>query len=259
MAPQPRRGRELHAVGLLVQADPQTEVAGIDVEFALGVDDVGRHQGQSPGRRVAVGVRWQEQLVLAEDLSGQVGQDRAELHPGDPGTDRAGQVPGRTAVQPVGAHLLEYGFEYHSEPVDVGSNPSGAVHDDRGARGFEGVHSGEVAHVPGRHAGELAQLRHGLPRVGQVHLRPRAHEADTGIDGYVPVDHSHTVSLPTENAGARGSGLYFRADPGFSPSRPENPSGPVPLARAPVTNSRSGSARRRACRVEGRSPLRCWP
>ena len=181
---------------LLVQADPQTEVTGIDIEFTFGVDDVGRHQCQAPCGQVPVRIRRKEQLVLAEDLPRQVGEHGAQLHPGDPGPDDTGQVPGRTVGQPFGAHLFKDGFEDHPQTIHVGSNPPRAVHNDRRTGGFEGVHLGEVTHVPGRHRGKLAQLHHGLPRVGQIHLRPGAHETDTGIDGYVPVDHSH-IRQPT--------------------------------------------------------------
>ena len=69
MVAQPRHGGELHPVGLLVQADPEPEVGGVDVELALDVDDVGRDQQQPAGRVV-------ERVELAEHLAG----EEAEQH-----------------------------------------------------------------------------------------------------------------------------------------------------------------------------------
>ena len=47
---QPRDGRELHPVGLLVQAHPEPEVARRHVEPALDVGDVRRHEEQPAAR-----------------------------------------------------------------------------------------------------------------------------------------------------------------------------------------------------------------
>ena len=93
VVPQPGRGGELHTVGLLVQADPEPEVRGFDVEFALHGDDVRRHQQQPPGGggRGVLGERG-EGIVLAQDLAGEEGQDGAQLAAGDGAADagRAG-------------------------------------------------------------------------------------------------------------------------------------------------------------------------
>ena len=53
---QPRHGAELHPVGLLVQADPEPEVARVDAHLALGGDDVrARRAAAVPGRSADVG------------------------------------------------------------------------------------------------------------------------------------------------------------------------------------------------------------
>ena len=66
---QPRHGGELGAVGHLVQRDPEPEVARVDAEPPLGLDDVGRDQEQPAGGRPRA-----ERLVLPEDLARQPGE-----------------------------------------------------------------------------------------------------------------------------------------------------------------------------------------
>ena len=70
---QPRHGGELHAVGDLVQADPEPEVARVDLELPLDGDQVRRDQQQLAARPV-------EELELAEHLAGQEADD--ERRPG---------------------------------------------------------------------------------------------------------------------------------------------------------------------------------
>ena len=86
-------GGELHPVGLFVEADPEPEVLGLDVEFAFHGDDVRRHEQQPAGGggRGVFGQRG-EGIVLAQDLAGEEGQDGAELAAGDGAADagRAG-------------------------------------------------------------------------------------------------------------------------------------------------------------------------
>ena len=77
VAAHPRHRGELRAVGDLVQADPEPEVARVGAELALHLDDVRRDQQQL----ARVGG---EDLVLPEHPPGQVRQDRAGLHAGDP-------------------------------------------------------------------------------------------------------------------------------------------------------------------------------
>ena len=84
----PRHGGELHAVGLLVQAHPQPEVARVGAELALDVDDVGGHEQQP-----AVG--GVERVELAQHLAGQEAEQPADLDAGDPRADGQGRAGGR--------------------------------------------------------------------------------------------------------------------------------------------------------------------
>ena len=79
MALQPVDGRELHAVGLLVQAHPEPEVGRVDLEFAFDGDDVRRHEQEPSGGTVGAVVR----IELAEHLARQEREDRTDLDAGD--------------------------------------------------------------------------------------------------------------------------------------------------------------------------------
>ena len=68
VAAHPGHRGELGAVGDLVQADPEPEVARVGADLALDLDDVRRDQQQLAG---VAG----EDLVLPEDPAGEVGQD----------------------------------------------------------------------------------------------------------------------------------------------------------------------------------------
>ena len=71
--------------------DPEPEVVRVDAQLALGRDDVRRDQQQPAGRAVGgVGAVRREELVLAEHLGREEGQQRAGLHAGDPRADRVG-------------------------------------------------------------------------------------------------------------------------------------------------------------------------
>src|SRR4051812_34366537 len=77
----PRHGGELHAVGLLVQADPEPEVRLVDVELLLHVHDVGRDEQQAARRRGdAVGRgAGVEGVELPEHLRGHEPEQAADL------------------------------------------------------------------------------------------------------------------------------------------------------------------------------------
>jgi hypothetical protein len=84
-----------------------------------------------PGRRLAVGpvlVRRQEQLVLAEDPAGQVGEDEPGLDAGDPGPHRGDHRPRRPRGLRALLQPLDQRFQHDAEPVDVRSDPAGPVH-----------------------------------------------------------------------------------------------------------------------------------
>ena len=71
---------ELHAVGLLVHADPEPEVGRVDAELALDLDEVGGDQHQLGGAA-------RGEVVLAEDLARHEGQQGAGLAAGDLAAD----------------------------------------------------------------------------------------------------------------------------------------------------------------------------
>ncbi len=60
VAREPWHGTELHSMGFLVQADPESEVRRWHIELPLGMDDVGRDEEES-----TLGA---ERLVLAQHL-----------------------------------------------------------------------------------------------------------------------------------------------------------------------------------------------
>src|SRR5437667_204903 len=65
-------------------------------------------------------------------------------------------------------------------------------------RGFRADQAGDLAHRPLYGSGELAELSHGAPRLGQAYLWPRPRPPNTGGDGHVPVDHlpaAHTSTV----------------------------------------------------------------
>ena len=101
MLGEPRDRPELRAMGLLVQAHPEPEIAGDQVELTLDVDDVGGDQQQPadlPGRG--------ERLVLPEHLARQPGQRSPELGSGEPWPHRADRGVDR-GVGPGGDQRIE--------------------------------------------------------------------------------------------------------------------------------------------------------
>ncbi len=105
-----------------MKADPHPEVARRDIEPALDVGDVGRHEQQPAACRLRITVA--EDLVLTEDLARQVGQQPADLHARNP--------PARGARQPPGLLVLELaqeGARHDPKARDVGSDPVIAVDD----------------------------------------------------------------------------------------------------------------------------------
>ena len=86
---QPRVGGELHAVGLLVHADPAAEVVAVDAEL-LGDGHVGRHEHERGG---AAG----RQVVLPQHLARHEREQRPGLGTGDLAAEglhgRVGSLP----------------------------------------------------------------------------------------------------------------------------------------------------------------------
>ena len=198
---EPGHRGELGPVGLLVQADPAAEVAGVHAQLPLDHHDVGRDQRQAPGRGILAGgvrVGRQEQLVLAEDPAGQVGEDQARLHPGDPRPD--GRDDGRAGRRAALGHLLDQRVEHHAEAVDVGPDPAGPVHDgDNPVVGRAGQ-AGQLPDRLGDLGGQLPELGHHRPGLAQRDLRPGPDPADARRGGHVPVDHLRAAHPPTVRA-----------------------------------------------------------
>jgi hypothetical protein len=187
----PRHRGELHAVGLLVQADPEPEVGGVGVDLALDVDDVGRDQ-QQPARR---GV---ERVELPEHLAAEEAQH---------GTDLGAVTREPTAlVSPLGGPFLAVtlstkGVSNRSKLSVLARIQPGRSTTRSGACGV-GRRPARCTRGPGlvERAGVLAELGdHG------VGLRPADLGAGAGeprghTDGDLPVDHvccRHAPNLPT--------------------------------------------------------------
>ena len=146
--PHPRHGGELGAVGDLVQADPEPEVARVGAELALHLDDVRRDQQQLAG----VGG---EHLVLAEDPAGQVRQHGAGLHAGDPGADRARRARPAACRRRAGSTS---GVITSRRPAMLVAGPVPAVdHAHRRVR-RPAAQPGVVGDVPGRLVGQSPQV-----------------------------------------------------------------------------------------------------
>jgi hypothetical protein len=105
-------------VGDLVQREPEAEVALAESMLALDLDDVRPHEVHE----VAI-VAGQEQVVLAEDLSGQIPEDRSELERQDPAAQRS-----RTMPVPALEELPGDGLQDLLETAEVLVDPLAAGH-----------------------------------------------------------------------------------------------------------------------------------
>ncbi len=193
VAAQPRHGGELDPVGLLVQADPEPEVAGGEAELALHRDDVrGDEQQSATGRQlprpgvvdpVDPGI---EGVELAEHLGREVAEQGADLDPGDPGADADQRGVG--VLRPLRGLGGERG-QHLPEAVEVGLDPARPVdHQDR--RGpARGGQTGHLPHVRLGADGAAAEVGDGLggtlPRDVGTGLDQSAGRAE----GDGPVDH----------------------------------------------------------------------
>ena len=157
---------ELHAVGLLVQADPEPEVGPVDTELVLGMHDVGCHQQQPAGRRRMVGADPRtrvERVELSEHLRRQEAEEPPDLQPADLRADRLGDAV-RSAT--LGLQLLDEGADDLGEPVGVGLDPADPVHDQHGRGAPLGGQPGEVLHQLGRAVRVRLELGDDGVRVG---------------------------------------------------------------------------------------------
>ena len=124
---QPRHRAELHPVGLLVQAHPEPEVARVDVQLALGRDDVRRDQ-QQPAGLVGRGPR---------RTAGTARTARAPWSPGTRAASRSGRrsPSSRRRRRPATDRgrllldLLDQRLEHGPEARRVGLDPAGPVDD----------------------------------------------------------------------------------------------------------------------------------
>ena len=178
VAAHPRHGGELRAVGHLVQADPQPEVARYDLELALHLDDVRRDEQQL----ARVGG---EHLELAEHPAGQVGEHRAGLYAGEPGPDhRRSARPARD--RPVSGSAS--GVMTVRRPSMLTRGPVAPVdHAHRVVPDLSAPCFGELDDMPGRLVGEAPQLGDDLGRLGQGDLRATLAERTGGGGGQIPI------------------------------------------------------------------------
>ncbi len=186
----PRDRGELHAVRLLVEADPQPEVGRVDAELTLDVDDVGGHQEQATGVGRAGGVPVVAEAVegveLPEDLGAQEAEHQAHLGPGDAGPDGQRQaVRGALLLRQAGDERVEDA----GEAVGVGLHPAPPVDHEHGRGVLLRHQAGEVAHQRGGATGVVAQLGHRGGRGLRRHLGAVTGHLGAEVHGEVPVDH----------------------------------------------------------------------
>ena len=127
----PRDGRELAAVGDLVEGQPQPELPGLEAVRLLEGHHVGTHEVDEV--LVLDGLLGEQQVVLAEHPGGQPAEDQPHLGAGGRPAgrgQRAGQ-PGRARRfgrgQPGRVEPVEVGAEQPLEAGDVGVHPAGPV------------------------------------------------------------------------------------------------------------------------------------
>jgi hypothetical protein len=150
---KPRDGSELGAVGDLVHADPQAEVARVDVEFAFGGHDVRSNQSEpAVAGRLVIGRGRQEELVLPQHLAREVGEHDTELGAGDPSADSARKRATDRSTALLG-EPLEQRLHHDPEATDVAAHPPGAVD-----------HAGHFVFATRGHSGELCDVILGLDR-----------------------------------------------------------------------------------------------
>ena len=147
--------------------------------------DVGGDQQQPARGAGAVGAGRDEELVLAEDPAGQVGQQRPDLHAGHAAADRPGHAGGQAAARGDRAHDRRH---HLPEGRDVAPHPGRPVH--HGGRRDVGrrVQPGEGQHVVLGLVGERAQVRDHGRRLLPAHLGAGLDQPVRGPDREVPVD-----------------------------------------------------------------------
>jgi len=101
-------------------------------------------------RRLVRLVLGQRDLVLPQHAAGEIGQDRAGLHAGDPGADRVGEP----ARRPVAGEPADQRDDHLLEALDVDRGPVLAV-DHAHRRHLDlRIQAGVRGDVPGRLLGE---------------------------------------------------------------------------------------------------------
>ena len=174
----PRDGGELHAVRLLVEADPEPEVGGIGLELTLDVHDVGCDEQQPPGRR-------RERIELAQHLRAHEAEQQPELGAGDPATDGAGR--GARCLRST-RDLRHERVQQDGEALGVGLHPATTV-DDQHRRGvLRSDQPGELGDEAGRASGSCPELGHRSVGLVPAHGRALAGEPRAQADGVLPVD-----------------------------------------------------------------------
>ena len=198
VAAEPRGRTELHAVGHLVDRDPQPEVLGGEGEPPFDLDDVRADEVQQP---LVVGR--EEHVVLPEDLARDVADQHAGL--------RAERLPlvVRARGTPV-EHALGERLEQTLQPVEVRADPIGARHHPGTRTEPLDLHVGEAAD---QSLGARDDLGHVLAEPRTLHAgnrHTRARDAAADIDGGLPVGQTGRVGAhrPVEGVGGvhRGEG-----------------------------------------------------
>ena len=247
MVAQPGHGCELQPVGLLVQADPHPEVAWRDVEPALDVGDVGRHEQQPAACRLRITVA--EDLVLAEDLARQVRQQPADLHARHPPARRARQPPGLLVLE-----LAQRGRDIDPQARRRWRRSSHCGR--RRRRRCWRARRRQLRVVDDVSLGlrrEHAQLRDNGVAASACQRRPGPREPAPGGGREVPVDQLGPAWA--EGTSERSVGSRTPASVAAIRSRPPRPlRAPVPASRAAKISSRPfavvTSARQRGDAVE---------
>ena len=210
---QPGGGRELDAVGLLMQADPEAEVLGLQVELLPDHHHIGRHQHEASAI-------WREGIELPQDVGREETQDRPQLGARDGRADCL-SGPGPDHLRPPGHDLLQGRGEHPSEGASVGPRPGGTVHDQcSGALAVElsgGRQSGDAVDVTHRVRGGTTQRGDLLGRLTGPHPRAGRDERGGGLLGDIPTDEHVGAGL---GCGVLGVGVLHGS---ITPQVPERP------------------------------------
>ena len=225
----------------------------------------------SSSRGVPLGRR---EVVLAEDLAGQEGQQRAGLAAGDLAADRATAADGAGAACACPARRRP--GRAWPQRVDVGVDPAAAVDDQRAGRRPRGVQAGGLGDRLLGALGRLAQRRPRRRRPRRAHPRAGRDQPRPGGLGESPSPRAAgrraarsesscaTIVSPHSTVGQRHpQAAASTRSPRSGPTRPWRPAFPRRAgsrrpARRTAAAGRRGRRRSRPARSR-RSGCRSWP